>query len=144
VNGRIALGFGAAGLLLMGAFALWTGAIVASAGDPCPAAVGPGGGFESISAWPPGLRCGSGAGETVVSSIPFATAVIAGMAGTAAFLVLLAIGTEIRSLRAGVRTRTVLAEPEPEPPVPLEALGGTEPQVRQPSEAALRVLRDAA
>jgi hypothetical protein len=144
VNGRIALGFGAAGLLLMAAFALWTGTIVASAGDPCPGAIGPGGGFESISAWPPGQRCDSGAGEAVVSAIPFATAAIAGLAGTAAFLVLFGIGTEIVSLRAAVRPRTVLGEPEPEPPVPLEALEGAGAQAPQTSEAALRVLRDAA
>ena len=147
MSGRIALAAGTACILVLGALGLYVGTILASAGSVCPGAEPASTGFETLSAWPPGQRCVSGASSTVTSAIPWAAPMIVVMLCGAGAVILLGIGAQISVLRRHVPTAAELreAEAEPEPAIPLEAVEDRlAAEARAPSEAAVRVLRDAA
>jgi len=145
VSGRIALAAGTACLLLLGALGLYVGTIVASAGSVCPGAEPASTGFETLSAWPPGQRCVSGASATVTSAIPFAAPMIVVLLCGAGAILLLGIAAQMSVLRRHVSTASSLRQPEPEPAIPLEAVEDRlAAEAETPSAAAVRVLRDAA
>ena len=149
MSGRIALAAGTACILLLGALGLYVGTILASAGSVCPGAEPASTGFETLSAWPPGQRCISGASSTVTTAIPWAAPMIVVMLCGAGAVIMLGIGAQISVLRRHVATAAALREPEaevePKPAIPLEAVEDRlAASARAPSEAAVRVLRDAA
>jgi hypothetical protein len=149
VSGRIALAAGTACILLLGALGLYVGTILASAGSVCPGAEPASTGFETLSAWPPGQRCISGASSTVSSEIPWAAPIVVVMLCGAGAVILFGIAAQIGVLRRHVPTAAALRQPEaaaePEPAIPLEAVEDRlAAEARVPSEAAVRVLRDAA